>query len=91
MAFIVIFALLFNRQVLNIRSVALVASFISVIMPESIYSPSFHLSFIAVFSLVGFFQIYKVKMKGIKGFFTGVIMSSLIVQIVTSPFIIYHF
>jgi len=91
MACIIIFALLIDRQIVSIRSVALVASLISLIMPESIYSASFHLSFIAVFSLVGFFQIYTVKIKGVKGFFISVVMSSFIVQIVTSPFIIYHF
>ncbi|MGB1360730.1 MAG: ComEC/Rec2 family competence protein [Alphaproteobacteria bacterium] len=91
MAGIVILGVVFDRQVVNIRTVAIVAGFIALLIPESIFSPSFQLSFIAVFSLVGMFQVYKLKLKGIKGIILGVIVSSIIVQIATAPFIIYHF
>ena len=61
-----------------------------VIYPESLFSVSFQLSFIAVFALVGMFQVYKHKIKAF-GFFLGVVISSFVVQIVTMPFIVYHF
>ena len=91
MASLVVLGVLTYRRVFTMRSVALVASLILLLQPESLFTPSFQLSFGAVAGLVGVYEMGTFKRRGVYAFLHGVLLSSLVAMLATTPFAIYHF
>jgi competence protein ComEC len=100
-AFIII-AVLVDRENDARRSVCFSALIILFFMPESIFHPSFQMSFSAVLGLVSFYEIYISKVllrmtkerdifSRIKLYFYGAVVSSLIAGFSTAMFVLYNF
>ena len=102
MILVVLLGVVFDRNTLSVRSVALAAFFILLIWPESLLSASFQLSFMAVLSLVTLYNLLMNYVK--KHHFTepgivrwgglllvGLIGVNVLASIATAPYTIYHF
>lgn len=96
----VIIAVILDRTEDAKRSVCFAALLILIFMPESIFHPSFQMSFSAVLALVSSYEFYIKYAKfersvgllsKIKIYFLGVAFSSLIAGSATAMFVIYHF
>lgn len=97
---IVLIAVLFDRNALSVRSVTVAAILILVFRPEMILNIGFQLSFLAVLILVTLYQpIYnfifvRKRMSLFRkalAFIGGFIIIDILVNLATTPFIIYHF
>lgn len=102
MILIVLLGVLFDRNTLSVRSVALAAFFILLLWPESLLSASFQLSFMAVLSLV---TLYTALMNFVKEhhfrtpgpvrwlalFIIGLFGVNVLASLATAPYTIYHF
>ena len=97
----VLLGVMLDRTPLTLRSVALSATAILLILPESLLSPSFQMSFAAVISLIagyGIMQPYLGKsQEGQKSFLSvkrlflyllGIVVSTLLATLATTPYII---
>ncbi len=97
MVLIALTAILIDRNTSSIRSVAFAASVLLVIEPESIFTPSFQMSFAAVIALCSFYTSYKTPPTDgnlfykLWGYFVSILTSSLIASFATAPYTIYHF
>ena len=94
-------AILFNRQIISMRLLALAAFVILVLFPESLVSASFQLSFAAVIALIAFYETgWKALdqwsryghwiQRGI-AYAVGVLFSTLVATLATTPFTIAFF
>lgn len=101
MATFIILGVLFNRDAISLRSVAIAACVVLISSPEALYSPSFQMSFAAVTCLIAayehvstlnvrFFSNVLWARKAIQ-YLLGAVISSLIATLATLPFIIYTF
>ncbi len=90
MGAIVVLGVLTHRKSFTIRSVSIVASLILLIQPESLFSVSFQLSFIAVLGLVAVFS-YVPARRGVRAMIYHVCIASIVAMCVTLPFSAYHF
>lgn len=101
MAALVLGTVIFDRQVLSMRSVALAAMLILLVSPESLMGPSFQLSFAATAAIVALYETYARKPLAGKFFdswllkpwfyLTGIVLTSLVAGLATTPFVILHF
>lgn len=78
------------------RSVMVAATIILLLKPESIFKPSFQMSFSAVIGLCAFYESYKKlyihnRFYRICGYFTSITLSSIVASLSTTPYTIYHF
>lgn len=86
-------AVIADRQVLTLRTVALAAALILIMRPESLPSPGFQMSFAATTALVmvfGFFRAHRFGSKWLRAVLTT-ILSSAIAGAATAPFAAAHF
>ena len=90
MGAIVVIGVLTHAKAFTMRSVSLVATGILLFSPDSLFSVSFQLSFIAVMGLVAVFAIIPYK-KGIRAMGYRVCIASSVAMLVTLPFSAYHF
>jgi competence protein ComEC len=100
MTTLILVAVILDRNGSPMRSVAIAALLILALTPESILSPSFQMSFAAVFALISIYELcrklfinsseYGVIRKIIFYLF-GVVFSSLVAGIATAPFSMHHF
>ena len=90
MGAIVVIGVLTHAKAFTMRSVSLVATGILLFSPDSLFSVSFQLSFIAVMGLVAVFAIIPYK-KGIRAMVYRVCIASSVAMLVTLPFSAYHF
>ena len=90
---VIFIAILFNKNSLNTRSIAISATIILLLQPESILKPGFQMSFSAVLSLISIHNFLKKKIskKSKKFYFIDIIISSLAASLATTPFTAYHF
>lgn len=97
---LIIISILLDRQDNSKRAVFVAAFLILFFNPESIFQPSFQMSFAAVLALVAGYEIYCHKKDfncplGIFGklklYLFGTLFSSIIASTATSIFVIYHF
>jgi competence protein ComEC len=99
---LVLGAILLDRQAITMRNVALGATVILVLLPESLISVSFQLSFSAVIALVAGYQIMQPYfsrwntedrgfIKRLLIYLVGISFSSLLATAATLPFTIYTF
>jgi competence protein ComEC len=102
MVALVLGAVLLDRQVLSMRSVALAAIVILLWTPESLLGPSFQLSFAATIAIVACYESYRRHSQAgdwfvdrwlMKGwnYVGGIALTSLIAGLATTPFVILHF
>lgn len=102
MTFLILLGILKDRFALTMRNVSLAAFVILSLMPESLVSPSFQLSFAAVIALVSVYgsfypwmiQSYayqNTRLQRLVLYVIGVGVSSLIATLATAPFTIFTF
>jgi competence protein ComEC len=99
-AFILV-AIMLERSPFSLRTIALAAVIILLIVPESILSVSFQLSFAATAALIFVYQETTELRKNLKRkfgalevlplYFGGVIITTLVASTATAPIAIYHF
>ncbi|MBM5782670.1 MAG: ComEC/Rec2 family competence protein, partial [Pelagibacterales bacterium] len=97
---LVLLAIIFDKKIDAKRSIALACLILLIFNPYLLFSISFQLSFAAVLSLVAFHDfitkfkpenIHKSFFKRFLWYFSEIAFASIVVQIVTTPFLIYHF
>ena len=100
MILLVFLAILFDQNSNPLRSLAFAALVIFIINPAAIFSISFQMSFLAILSLVVFYEFTQKYVKNDKSnnifyksiyYFLGITISSLIAQIALTPLVIYYF
>lgn len=107
MTFVVLLAVLFERQAISMRVLALAAMIILVISPQMLVSISFQLSFAAVIALVAFYECFGGRVekffagdglslwgkiwRGIPAYLIGIVIADLVASMATLPFAVYHF
>ncbi len=102
---IVLVAVMLDRPALTMRNVALAALAILVVAPESLFDPSFEMSFAAVIALVALFEwlsarsreglgdispLWRTLRKG-GAMISGAAITTLVAGTAIAPFAIYHF
>lgn len=98
---VVMGAILLDRTALSMRTVALAAFVILLLMPESLLGPSFQLSFAAVVALIAGYETWRNPLSSwmVRGgmlrkkvaYCGGLIFTSLLATLATLPFTIYLF
>ena len=99
MTSLVIISIMLQRSPSPMRSVVFAAFLILLIYPEFATHPSFHLSFIAVISLLAGYELYSKyfsfsnhnMLHLLKIYIFSNIYSTIIASLATAPFVIYHF
>jgi competence protein ComEC len=101
MVALVTIAVILDRESDAKRSVCLAAFIILLFAPESVFNPSFQLSFVAVLALVSAYELYLLLDNGkekqrsvfskVKIYFIATAFSSLIAGSATAIFVIYNF
>lgn len=95
-------AILLDRPALSMRSLALAATIILFLGPESLIEPGFQMSFAAVMSLIAIAEweasrtsrdigLAPPAFAHVRRYLRGIAMTSLVGSIATIPFAIYHF
>ncbi|MBL0941185.1 MAG: ComEC/Rec2 family competence protein [Alphaproteobacteria bacterium] len=101
MTTIMLLAIILDRTALSMRNVAIAALMILILWPESLLGPSFQLSFAAVIALIATYeggQMWllngvgkKTALKRIRLYVSGIMLTTLIASLATTPFSIYVF
>lgn len=102
MVALVLLAVLLDRNVTPIRSLCLAALVILLIAPESLLNPGFQLSFAATLGILAYYEYWREKpyqptagewdwKKRQRHFWGGIISTSVIATLATTPFILHHF
>lgn len=102
---VVLIAVLLDRRGISLRTLAVAASALLLVQPESLLSASFQMSFAAVLCLVAVYE--KIargprhdsgRVRGDQGavgrvllFFGGVGLTTVVASLATTPFVLYHF
>jgi competence protein ComEC len=85
-------AIVVDRNPISLRSLACAATGILLFFPESLFSVSFQLSFAAVVGLVAFYEFIRPRgFFGFKMYLFGLVVTTLIATLATTPFIISTF
>lgn len=102
---IVLIAVMLDRPALTMRNVALAALAILVVAPESLFDPSFEMSFAAVIALVALYEwwsernwrgprdvspIFRTLRRG-WGLMAGAAATTIVAGTAVAPFALYHF
>ncbi len=104
---VVLTAVLFERQAISMRTLAVAAMMVLIITPNALVGASFQMSFAAVVALVAFYEKYAGRLnrflhtenggwirKIVRGAFAylfGVVIADFVASVATLPFGIYHF
>lgn len=95
MAAVMLTAVLMDRRALSLRAVAVAASIVLVLRPESLLSPGFQMSFSATTALVAVFGWLRDQQIGLGPRWlrpvSAVFVSSLVAGLATAPFAAMHF
>lgn len=101
MTAVVLVAMLLNRRGISLRLVALAATMVLLVCPESLLSVSFQMSFAATIALVAAYEAFWGRIRVASGesrlirriaiYFLAVAFTTLIASLATAPFAIYHF
>lgn len=101
MAGLVFVAVLLDRQVLSMRSVALAAGVILLLFPESLLNPGFQMSFSAIVMLIASYEWWRLnkpdneERPGLWGrswrYVAGIVITSLVAGFATMPYGAWHF
>ncbi len=102
---IMLVAVMFDRPALTMRNVALAALLILAVSPESLFDPSFEMSFAAVVALVALYELLALRKRGGLGDVSlvwralhrggavvgGAALTTLVASAAIAPFAVYHF
>jgi len=104
MAAVALVAVLFDRNPLSLRLLAYAALAVLVMTPESLLGPSFQMSFAAVMGLIAFYEWQRRRRRWVPPeadrsplqtliglYFLGILLTTLIASLATTPFAAYHF
>ena len=102
MTSLILLGIILDRSVLTLRNVALAATIILLIFPESLMSPSFQLSFAAVIALVAGYELCRPLLERwqqkptsrftkLMHYLGGIVLSTVLATLATTPYIIYTF
>ncbi len=95
MAAVVLMAVILGRRAMTLRSVAIAALIVLMLMPEAIYGPGFQMSFAATTALVWVFRLLRDRVgpgrSGPVRFALSLVLSSAIAGAATAPFAAAHF
>lgn len=90
-----------NKKPLSLRTAVLAACFLLCLTPESLLTPGFQLSFMAVFALLSFYETFKKRLNSplkkmnryqmIRLTLYGILIIDAVAFITTSFYSIYHF
>lgn len=93
-------AILFDRPAITMRNVALAATLLLLLEPESLLEPGFEMSFAAVIGLIAFGEWETARgrdagppgiLRRVWRYFAGIAMASIVAGLATAPFVIFHF
>jgi competence protein ComEC len=92
-------AMLFDRRGISLRTLSLAAIFILLIMPESMFGPSFQLSFAATLAIISFYERFGREIfhrgqawwQAMIYHAIGIAFSSAIATMATAPYVLYNF
>jgi len=91
-------AILLDRKAVTLRTLAIAAMITLMLFPESMFGPSFQMSFAATLAIVSLYERFGRNLHGSGGFWSaawahllGIIVTSLVATLATSPFVLYHF
>ena len=97
----VLVAVLVDRQGISMRLVAFAALVILLTQPHTMLGPSFQMSFAAVVALIAAYEVVQQRRRApsvppspvrvILVYVGGVILSTLVASLATTPFAVYHF
>jgi competence protein ComEC len=102
---IVLIAVMLDRPALTMRNVALAALAILLVEPESLFDPSFEMSFAAVIALVALYEWFasrsRPSLSDVSAFWRilhkgsvlllGAALTTLVASVAIAPFALYHF
>lgn len=104
MASVALLAVLLDRNPVSMRLLAMAAFAVLVLAPESLLGPSFQMSFAAVTGLVAFYELRLRRLAAappdsdrqrpgrlLLVYFVGILVTTLIASLATTPFAAYHF
>jgi competence protein ComEC len=98
MTLLVLIGILTNRLAVTLRNTAMAAMAILLVFPEALMSPSFQLSFAAVTALVAGHEALQKPLQRWKSqkprflfYGLGIILSTVLATLATTPYIIAHF
>lgn len=90
-------AVLFGRQALTMRNVAIAGLLIAALDPSSIFGASYQLSFAAVVALIAAYELYRnretsgEKSSATRRYLYGMALTSIVAGLATLLFSLYHF
>ncbi len=101
---IIFFAVLFDRQGVTMRNLALAAFVAILLMPEAVLGPSFQMSFCAVMAIVAWYERVNIRapdetraartgglMRFAQVYFGGITATTIAATLATAPFSTFHF
>lgn len=101
MAALVLFAVIIDRTALSMRLIAWAAAVVLILQPDAMLGPSFQLSFAAVAALIAAYEATRSwwasrrENSGIAGrivaYLAAVAATTLVAEISTAPYALYHF
>lgn len=94
-------AILLDRQVMPMRSLALAALLLLLVNPSYAMQPGFQLSFVATAALIAWYEQIRAqaerwlepqaRIKRAMLYLGGVLMTTLVAELATAPLVLYHF
>jgi len=97
----VLLAVMLDRQAFSMALVAWAAGAVLLLAPQSLLGPSFQMSFAAVIALIAIYEILRTRLVQWRGqgsfarrvlmYVVGVMVTTVIASLATSPFAAYHF
>ena len=93
----VMLAILCDRRGISLYSLAWSAALILLFQPEALLGASFQLSYSATIAIVAFYEYFGHKLHGdgiirrLHAAFWGLVLTSLVATLATTPLVIYHF
>jgi len=92
-------AVLLDRRGVTLRTLSIAATLILLMFPESLFGPSFEMSFAATLAIISLYESYGRFLHranagwGRRIFYhiLGIVATSLVATLATAPFVLYHF
>lgn len=98
---VVLLAVMADRVAISMRLVALAATVVLLTVPEALPGPSFQMSFAAVIALIAAYEALRPHLARWRGeagparrvllYLGGIVLTTLVATIATTPFAIFHF